>query len=418
MASNKRMREDSTSEGSKRFKAGEDMETEDGGEQSTGVGSLGNDGRYLSLLAPSFRVSVTRRLTNTLTEGEFFWPLYQYMTPYVMGCKRAAGSTTYGPVNQVVDYLISANTPVFHQVTNIHTMCKISRLQSNVLSGVAAQETETVAGNSTPYLNIGRDTLNVYKSLGANANSIVATDAWTEAALRDPAGLGNSVYGCMHNGGVYTDTIESKGASTINLLEFGVQGPLSLFGEVQSLQSGSGGSWTQINNYRPPAGHAYVVPSLKGAIGNVAHATQPLCNARFPYPTAQASPINQIPAGVSVVTASNASTLRSETDIANINLNSGGEAVCLWINPLNPDQDPQQTRVQKLSINFVLEMTATFDVKINYTPTPLSGSAAIYQSGAAGGKIVAMPCQDVTATEQPYYWQFGDALRPQYQNNL
>ena len=109
--------------GVKRARAEDEMEEDRGGAGNSG-GPAG-DGRFLSLKAPVFRITATRRLYNTITEGEFFFPMYMYLTPYLMALK-ATRDNTYGATNQVVDYLISAATPLFHQATHFKTMMKIS----------------------------------------------------------------------------------------------------------------------------------------------------------------------------------------------------------------------------------------------------------------------------------------------------
>ena len=106
--------------------------------------------------------------------------------------------------------------------------------------------------------------------------------------------------------------------------------------------------------------------------------------------------------------------------ITNINLNSGGECICLWVNPLNPDKDSTVTLPQKLQISFVMELTCDIDVKINYSPRISSQiPIGIYQDGlSTGGKVVALPCQVVPTDVVSEYWIYGDALRPTHRNQL
>ena len=395
-----------------RHDSGSDMRMDDDeGSSNTGGAGPGADGRFLSLKAPVFRVTCTRRIYNTITEGQFFWPMYMYLTPYVTCLKLNA---QYGPVNQVVDYLISRVTPLFHQATNFKTSMRISHITSNIATASGAAEVDTVAGNNSPFLNIGRDGMNMYKSLGCAL--LPTPSGWTESALRD-----NNVYACMHNGGVYTTGLISNGVSDANI-EFGTQGPYSLFSDVQTLQSGSGTSWSKHNNYHAPDGHAFVVPSIKDNLGPYINTTIPKCVVRMPFPTAQMSSINTVNTGVGAnPPTSGDSVLRTESDIANINLNSGGEAICMWVNSLNPDKDSQVTLAQKLQISFIMELTVDIDVKINYTPNlDTVAAAGLYTDGpGTNGKVVAMPSQMIpTTTGEGAYWAFGDALRPAHHNHL
>ena len=111
--------------------------------------------------------------------------------------------------------------------------------------------------------------------------------------------------------------------------------------------------------------------------------------------------------------------LRDENNIANINLNSGGEAVCLWVNPLNPDRSAAATTAQKLQISFMMELTCDIDVKINYTSRGPPTSPTLYNDGdGTGGKVVALPSQAVPTANQNNYWIYGDALRPTHRNQL
>ena len=377
-----------------------------------GGGPSGADQRFISLKAPVFRITTTRRLYNTISEGEYFWPMYMYLTPYVLSLKFGA---LYGPVNQVVDYLVSRATPIFHQATNFKTSMRLSHITSNIQTASGAAEVDTVAGNNSPYLNIGRDSIGLYKSISCGATQTPATN-WSEPALRT-----NDVYACIHNGGVYTDSVVSTGSSNDQLAEFGTQGPYSMFSEVQTLQSGGGSHYMLQNSYHAPDGHAFVVPSMKSVLGATANTVLPQAVVRFPFPTTQLTSINNSNTAVGANPPSSAdSVIRTESDIANVNLNSGGEAICLWVNPLNPDKDPGATTAQKLQISFMLEMQCDIDVKINYAPALQAvASAPLFVDGPnTQGKTVAMPCQAAPTATTNAYWAFGDALRPAHHNHL
>ena len=394
--------------GVKRARAEDEMEEDRGGVGNSG--GLSGDGRFISLKAPIFRVTATRRLYNTITEGQFFFPLYMYLTPYLMALKSTRGNT-YGATNQVVDYLISSATPLFHQATHFKTMMKISHITSNIQTASGASEVDTVAGNNSPYLNIGRDSINLFKSAPCAATPTPAT--WSEPALRS-----SDVYAVMHNGGIYQNDL---GTGNINSLQdFGSQGPYSMFSDVKTLQTGTKSNYTIRNNYHAPDGHAFVVPSAKAPLGIVENTTLPNCVIRCPFPSSQVSAINTSNTAPSAALPQNAEpVLRDETDIAQINLNSGGEAVCLWVNPLNPDREPAATSAQKLQISFMMELTCDIDVKINYTPRAPPTNQLLYTDGdGTGGKVVALPCQAPATSDQNYYWIFGDALRPTHRNQL
>lgn len=395
--------------GTKRVRAEEEsaMDTADRGVGNSG-GPAG-DGRFISLKAPSFRITATRRLYNTITEGEFFFPMYMYLTPYLMACKNGGGNT-YNAVNQVVDYLVSGATPIFHQATNFKTTMRISHITSNIQTATGLAEVDSVAGNNSPYLNIGRDSINLFKNSPVTATPTVA---WSEPALR-----ANNVYACMHNGGIYKTDLTNSNENS--LIDFGTQGPYSMFSDVKTMQSGTSSNYTIRNSYSSPDGHAFVVPSMKNTLGAVVNTTLPLCNVRFPFPSSQVTSINSSNTVVGNNPPTNAeSVLRTETDIASVNLNSGGEAVCLWVNPLNPDRDPAATLPQKLQISFMMELTCDIDVKINYTPRVPTASPGLYNDGdGTGGKVVALPSQVVPTAAVQHYWIWGDALRPTHRNNL
>ena len=393
--------------GIKRARA-EDEDAADGAVGNSG-GPAG-DGRFLSLKAPVFRITATRRLYNTITEGEFFFPMYMYLTPYLMALK-STGNNTYGATNQVVDYLISAATPLFHQATHFKTMMKISHITSNIQTAAGAAEVDTVAGNNSPYLNIGRDSINLFKNASCIATPTPST--WSESALR-----ANNVYAVMHNGGIYESNLEA--GNTIGLQDFGTQGPYSMFSDIKTLQSGTKSNYTIRNNYHAPDGHAFVVPSTKAALGVVVNTTLPLCVVRCPFPSAQMSAINSNASGTGNNPPSfSEPVLRDENNIANINLNSGGEAVCLWVNPLNPDRSAAATTAQKLQISFMMELTCDIDVKINYTSRGPPTSPTLYNDGdGTGGKVVALPSQAVPTANQNNYWIYGDALRSTHRNQL
>ena len=394
--------------GIKRARAEAEMEEDRGGVGNSG-GPAG-DGRFISLKAPVFRITATRRLYNTITEGEFFFPMYMYLTPYLMAVK-ATRDNTYGATNQVVDYLISAATPLFHQATNFKTMMKISHITSNIQTAAGASEVDTVAGNNSPYLNIGRDSINLFKSGTYIPNNALTT--WTEAGLR-----GSDVYAVMHNGGIYLSNLDD--GNTIALQDFGTQGPYSMFSDVKTLQSGTKSNYTIRNNYHAPDGHAFVVPSTKADLGIVENTTRPLCNIRCPFPSSQVSAVNSSISSTGNDPPTNKEpVLRDENNIANINLNSGGEAVCLWINPLNPDRSTSVTTPQKLQISFMMELTCDIDVKINYTPRGPPTSPSIYNDGdGTGGKVVALPSQALPTATNYHYWIYGDALRSTHRNQL
>ena len=383
-----------------------------GGAGGGSSGPSGADQRFISLKSPIFRITTTRRLYNTLTEGQFFWPMYMYLTPYVMSLKFGS---LYGPVNQVVDYLLSKATPIFHQATNFKTSMRLSHITSNIQTASGASEVDTVAGNNSPYLNIGRDSIGLYKSISCGATQTPSPN-WSETALRT-----NDLYACMHNGGVYTDTNVFNGSSYDQLNEFGSQAPYSMFSEVQTLQSGAGSPYMLRNNYHAPDGHAFVVPSMKDQLGACINSTLPLANVRFPFPTTQLTSINNSNTAVGANPPNSGdSVIRTESDIANVNLNSGGEAICLWVNPLNPDKDVSATTAQKLQVSFMLEMQCDIDVKINYAPAIQTvPSAPLFTDGAnTQGKTVAMPCQASPTSSIAAYWAFGDALRPAHRNHL
>jgi hypothetical protein len=377
------------------------------------MGPSGPDGRFISLRAPSFTIKTQRRIYNTIKEGQFFWPMYQYLLPYVASLK-VGPSATWGPVNQVVDYMISNATPIFHQVTGFRTNVRISHITSNVAQSAGASEVDTVAGNNSPYLNIGRDTINLYKSIGVDP-TVTQTTPWSESAL-----AGNNIWGCMHNGGVYTTGIAPAGSNAVQLQEFGSQGPYSMFGEVQTLQSGAGSSYHIANTYHSPDGHAFSVPSMKSILGTSAASTLPLCNVRLPFPSGQVTPVNTSNTAVGPNPPTEGDTIvRTAGDIAVQNLNHGGEAICLWVNPLNPDLDAGATTSQKLQISFVMEMEIEMDVKINYNPTAIAAvDAPLYTDGVTQGKVAAMPCQNIPTTVTGAYWIYGDALRPTHRNLL
>ena len=224
----------------------------------------------------------------------------------------------------------------------------------------------------------------------------------------------------MHNGGVYSDNLESK-----IVQDFGAQGPYSLFGEVETLQSGSSSSYTKHNNYHAPDGHAFVVPSMKSNLGPSAATVLPNAIVRFPFPTTQQGPVNDSATAVgSNPPDTGDSIIRTSRDIATINLNNGGELLCFWVNRINPDLPASATTSQKLQITFVMEITMECDVKINYTPELRSlNSIPLFNDGLyTQGKVAAMPCQAPWLQDyfiaNPAYWAFGDALRPTHKNNL
>ena len=360
-----------------------------------------------------FRITTTRRLFNTITEGEYFFPMYMYLTPYVLALR---GGHSWNAVNQVVDYMLAANTPLFHQATNFKTRMRISHLQSNVKTVEGATERDTVAGNNTPYLNVGRDTMGIFKNAPCGPT---ATTYDTEADLRK-----SELYGVIHNGGCYYKTLGFTGSADEELVDFGTQGPYSLFGEIKTYLPGSSSICQISNQYSAPDGHAFVVPSVKPGLGYYSQDAPPTVNIRFPFPSAQVGPVNDNQTTASTnPPESSEPTLRVTDDISEINLNSGGEAYCFWLNPLDPDSPAGATKTQKLQMSFMMELECDIDVKINYSPRTVAGENPLYFNGVGtGGKTVAMPCQNIVPSTQAdgekSYWIFGDGLRPCHRNNL
>ena len=251
--------------------------------------SPGTDGRFLSLKPFKFRAVFTRRIVNMLTEGEYFFPTYQYALPYLAHLTEEPASSlrSWCGINAVADHLLARQGNIFNNVDNIKTKMRISHIQSLVQNSSDSAVNDNIAGNNSPYLNIGRDKLSMWRSLPCDPNLDNTAQPWSESELH-----GNTVYGHIHNGGVYLTQAEFNKAEHLRngVQGFGVQGPYSMFGDVQSLQSATQGSFELTNFYQAPSGFSIAFPNVKESIGLCE--AQPFAVPRWPAPTEDLPPFN------------------------------------------------------------------------------------------------------------------------------
>jgi len=378
--------------------------------------SVGVDGHFISLLAPKTRITVRRRIHNTLYEGEYFWPQYQYLTPYICSMKGETSgenkAVAWGGVNMVADFIMSRAEAMWQQCVDISTSMRISNVVSIIKSAPGAQmDLTTVSGNNSPYLNIGRDTLNIMKTIGCQATpQSVPT---TETAIR-----GNNIYSMMHNGGIYDKSLLHDGIQ-YEYSAYGVNQPYSLMGDVSTLHSASPGSYSIGASYSPPDGHSFLIPSMKIARGD--NRGTPMCVQRLPFSSNVTSPVNKTytdvgsnPVSVEKrdETGDLSACIRDISTIPYQNLNANGEAIMLWVNPLDSDS-AAGANGQKAGINFMMEYEINMDMVINYYQSNIDGTAdKPYRADKyVIGKVVAMPSQPCPDKKLAEYWAYGDALR-------
>ncbi len=387
---------------------------ETGGEEgaSSGtLGGLGTDGRFISIKPYSFRATFTKRIFNTLTEGEYFFPMYQYLLPY-LAILVGPSTATMGGLNQIADVLLSKASPIFNSIDNVRTKMKISHIQSLVQNSSDVHLTDNVAGNNSPYINVGKDTINLWNALPCKPN-LDTTVPLTEQALHT-----NNLHAAIHNGGVYLSQSEFNRANTVatNYQGFGVQGAYSMFSDVQTLQSGGTGSYEINNKYFAPSGMALAVPACKGL---EKPEEKIVLNPRWPAPTKVLDPFNENNTTFGGNPSDDPAAAIRVSDTGNrIPHGNTGAAVCLWVNPLNPDADAT-TASQKLAINFMLELECSMDIYVNYAGGDSPDSTVQYQSDNGSGKLIAIPAQEVipsTGSTVASYWALGDGLRPVKRN--
>ena len=320
-------------------------------------------------------------------------------------------AVAWGGVNMMADFIMSRAESMWNQCVDINTKMRISNVVSIIKSAPSASvDLTTVSGNNSPYLNIGRDSLNLFKTLRCSATpqSIPAT----ETAIR-----GNNIYSMMHNGGIYETILHHQGVQ-YEYSSYGANQPYSMLGDISTLHSGSPGSYSMQTGYSPPDGHSFLIPSMKVARGN--NKGTPMCLQRLPFSSNVTSPINKSYDAVGTNPVSTetrddvqmlSAGIRDISTMPYQNLNANGEAIMLWVNPL--DSDSSSPSGQKAGINFMMEYEVNMDMVLNYHQSNIDGTPdKPYRADKFTiGKVVAMPSQPCPTAFAAEYWAYGDALR-------